>query len=302
MLNCLWEVWKKDCLSAAMSVSPAWLDPYSLMDSSATADSRSVDIGISLIRQDTPQLSLRDYRRWQYSPVLPASSQLDYRRVRRKPSIQNLTGRSAHSTFARMPSSIPPLSIHSLDPHEIHHQQSQQPSTPRPRAYTASPSLSSTITTLQSTPTHTPILRGGSFDERRRDCNLEEPIGIKRKFSSVKHARRFPRRQADGEGSWDSGIYKVYAAVFDISGEEEGLSKETSSQAAQDGKQEKAVRFEDTDIQRDQDIGSTPSSAKSFHRREQTVTSSFSLSKFEFPAPPNKDNWAGASGKSSSPH
>lgn len=259
-----------------------------------------------LIRQDTPELSLHDYWRWQYSPVLSASPESDYRRVRRKPSIQNLTGRSALSAFSWTPSSIPPLPIHDFGARDSH---LQHPSTPRPRAYTASPSLSSTITTLQSTPTHTPILRGGSFDERRREfdrCEFEAPISTKRKYPSVKRARRFPRQPAGGQSSQDSGIYKVYAAVFDVSGDQGGLKEESGkageqhprSQAAPNSRNDRAVRFTGVDTRRSNSIASTPSSGQSLHRRDQTATSTYSLSKFEFPAPPNKDNWAGSLGKS----
>lgn len=281
-------------------MSAVWLDPYSLMEDSTAAESRSVDSGISFARHDTPQLSPHDYRRWQYSPVRSNSPELDHRRIRRKPSIHNLTGRTAHSTFARMPSFVSPLPVHNFDLHESQLHQLHQPRTPRPRAYTASPSLSSTITTLQSTPTHTPIFRGGSFDERRTAYErneLETGITTKRKYSSVKLARKLPRQQRSEEGSGESGIFKVYAAVFDISGEGEGLSKESSSQAVPISKQARGVQFAETDILHDYDISSTSISGQSLHRRDQTGTSSFSLSKFEFPAPPNKDNWAGTLSK-----
>ncbi|CZT16162.1 uncharacterized protein RCC_12213 [Ramularia collo-cygni] len=275
-------------------MSPVWLDPYSLLDGSTTADSRLLDSGVSLIRQDTPQLTLEDYRRWQYSPVPSASLQLEHRRIRRKPSIQNLTGSSAHSAFVRTPSSIPPPPINDFGAHGSLLQHPQQPSTPRPRAYTVSPSLSSTITTLQSTPTHTPILRGGSAEEQTGQHDRCELIGTKRKYSSVKRARRFPREEADRQGSRESGIFKVYAAVFDLSGEEKGLSKEATLPAATISK-DRALHPTVLDIRHNQDVSRTPGSGESLHRRDQTVTSSLSLSKFEFPAPPNKDNWAGAS-------
>lgn len=270
---------------------------------------------VPLIRQDTPQLTLHNYRRWQYSPALSTSPELDYRRVRRKPSIQNLTGRSAHSAFSWTPSSIPPLPIDSFSARDSP-LQLQQPSTPRPRTYTASPSLSSTITTLQSTPTHTPILRGSSLDERRSDLGQGEPggpIGTKRKYPPVQQPRRFPRRPTDGHYR---GAHKVYAAVFDLPPEQGGPSKQPNisakhqlnSRAALANKRDRTVRFAEFDSHRDNhiinrhdSINSSTGSEQPLHRCEQNATSSFSLSKFEFPAPPNKDNWAGALGMASNP-
>lgn len=290
-----------------MSVA-ALLDPYASMEISMRSDSKTMGSDVPLVRQDTQQLMSQAYRTWQCSPADSACPEPEERRVRRKPSIQNLTGRSALSAFSWTPSSIPPPSNHISGPHDSH---LQQLSTPRPRTYTASPSLSSTITTLQSTPTHTPILRRCSFDEPRRlfdQGEPEGPVATKRKYPSVKHARRLPRRQADSQGSQNSGIYKVYAAVFDISGDQGGLSEESNkvdendslTQAAPNSRRDRTVRFTGIDKRRSDSTSRALSSGTSKHHRDQTATSSYSLSKFEFPAPPNRDNWASARGKFSS--
>lgn len=98
-------------------------------------------------------------------------------------------------------------------------------------------------------------------------------------------------------------MYKVYAAVFDISGEQGGLKKEADKAAEQhastNSKRNRAVRFTGVNPPRDESVSSTPDSGLSHHRQEQATASTYSLSKFEFPAPPNRDNWAGASGMSS---
>lgn len=82
------------------------------------------------------------------------------------------------------------------------------------------PSLSSTVDTLQSTPTQTPIQHGnlpvGKWRRLERS-ELTEPIRSKRKFPLFKRAKRLPHHPAIGTSGDGSGrLWEVHAAVFDI--------------------------------------------------------------------------------------
>lgn len=277
-------------------------------------------------------LTLHDYHKLQQSPHLPASPDFDNRRVRRKPSVANLVVAPAQEGFPWTSTSASPHLIHSSAPHPLLLSSlPPPPTTPRPRANTASPSLSSTVTTLQSTPTHTPVLRGGSnFEQRRLNerIELKEPLRTKRKFDSLKKAKRLPRRADGGGGASgqqsierDGAIWQVYAAVFEPSAVyqdfDEDLSEQSSGQSwlqpaplfahqsQPPNAKTRTVRFRETDPTADpQAPGATAAAAAesttpstwSREKEEATATSSYSLSKFQFPAPPGQDNWSGTFG------
>lgn len=283
-------------------------------------------------RPDTPQLTLHDYHKFQQSPLLSGSPDSERRRVRRKPSVANFAPTPpAHAGF--------PWTSHSGSPHFIHSfahpslllsSLPPPPVTPRPRPTTASPSLSSTVTTLQSTPTHTPVFRGGSHFEQRRvndRVELTEPIRTKRKFDSLKQAKRLPRRADAGGGSSggehdeQSGeLWKVYAAVFEPSAEYQGFEEELVDLNEQSDEQawlQPAPLFTDYAASPEDrrhrihseappadanDQGpandlTTTDSAWSREEKETTATSSYSLSRFQFPVPPGQDNWTGTFGQ-----
>lgn len=275
-------------------------------------------------RPDTPQLTLHDYHKFQQSPLLSASPDSDHRRVRRKPSVANLPAQAA---FAWTSTSASPHFIHSFaHPSLLLSSLPPPPATPRPRPNTASPSLSSTVTTLQSTPTHTPVFRGGSHFEQRglnERVELTEPIRTKRKFDSLKQARRLPRRAGGDSSSTsnerDGEIWEVYAAVFEPSSDYHGFQQEVeevnrasdghswlqpaplfAEQIATGRQRPRAVHFEETESTDEEGLAEdlTNRETRSREEKETTATSSYSLSKFQFPAPPGQDNWTGTFGKS----
>jgi hypothetical protein len=289
----------------------------------ATVVLRSPRTITSLHQVDVPHLSLHEYHRRQNSPLVSPSPELDFKKVRRKPSIADLSTSPVKGDIRFAPSSNTPPSLYSFSqrdlPPRLH---PHPPTTPITRAYPASPSLSSTVTTLQSTPTHTPIFRGDAqFVQRRTDerTALEEPLRTKRKFDSLKRAKRFPRQASSGSSdSRDGGLWEVYAGVFDIAGDQGGLSEESlrrvedfrasheKQRPADDfaatfptTREARSVRFKEVEHEHRSSSRHTRASSRTpgLPEKDPTATSSFSLSKFEFPAPPGQDNWAHTSGK-----
>ena len=275
-------------------------------------------VGPSLTRPVTPHVTLHQFRQWQQSPALSSSPDLDYKRVRRKPSFTDLVRRPYD--LARLPAQTTSFSpsLHPSSPQNfLPSLLPPVPLTPTPRPSTTSPSLSSTVDTLQSTPTHTPIQHGGwplgpwgGFDR----VELSEPIRTKRKFPQFKQAKRLPHITAhDGGGG---GIWEVHAAVVDLgdvyTGDLEAFSEEARAQASgvgtsgeerlpSSGRKGRTVRFEG--VETDESSSGNEESRVSEpprpdQEKEPSLTSSFSLSKFNFPEPP-RSAWTGTFGRSS---
>lgn len=260
----------------------------------------------ALARPATPHTVGDEHRRFHQSPAFSASPELDYRRVRRKRSLVNLARSPAEEDWlSHVPSRDYPQQtlLHSFAAHELlPFPFRPAPTTPQPRQALGSPSLSSTVTTLQSTPNHTPILRGGSLEHWRTTDRsaLTEPIRAKRKFSTLRQARRLPRSADGGGGGADDGLWQVYAAVFDPLTDYTGdldsavhSAKEVAVDPIPGLSGGRVVRFEEG-------IGATArppltisSSRQARLRKEETTaSSSFALSRFAFPVPPGHDNWS----------
>nr|POE79879.1 hypothetical protein CFP56_07945 [Quercus suber] len=178
---------------------------------------------------------------------------------------------------ARLPPLLPPSSSSTL----------QTFSSP------TSPSLSSTISTLQSTPTHTPVQHSYLTPEQWRsqwDFQFAEPIRTKRKFN-LKRAKRLPLSASGGNGE---GVWQVHAAVIDLCGVDvsgghiDGGQERSKYEAASAAKQDRSVRFTGIKTQSD--------SEGSYQEKETTGDSSFTLSKFKFPEAP-AGNWVGSAGE-----
>jgi hypothetical protein len=151
-----------------------------------------------------------------------------------------------------------------------------QPSTPQLQSPT-SPSLASTITTLQSTPSQSPTFQSAAPYQRWEGEELAY-VASKRKFIPLRQAKRLPRRA--------SGTWCVYAAVI-----EQG--PEAVEQQAEQTRG-RSVRFAG--------ISSIDSSigAEALHEQKAPTTdSTYTLSKFKFPEPPGH-TWTETFGESSS--
>lgn len=281
-------------------------------------------------RPDTSPLTLHEYHKFQQSPMLSAYHELDYRRLHRKPSSADLisardwpTAEDAASpslaAFAWGPSSNSPAHADSLAPHELLPSfLPPPPTTPQVRPSTASPSLSSTVTTLQSSPTHTPVCRGATACAQPppdEPVKRARPLSSNRKFPDLQRAKRLPRPAASSQSSTQSGneLWEVYAAVFDPAADQGGapggtthVTPTSSSGAAEQlqptiqacslPRRERYVRFEGlsastTDFSRESSSG-----LGIVDEKDPTATSTFSLSRFEFPAPPDQDNWGNTRG------
>ena len=266
-----------------------------------------------------PYLTLHSYRRHQHSPLVSSSPDYDFKRVRRKPSSVDLGLRGAEAARRRDLSEGEPLIVHSS--HEnLSSLLRPPPSTPQPHHYESSPSLSGSVTTFESSPTHTPTDFGSSFGEQRpfERSQLIEPIRSKRKFSDLRTAKRLPHRSC--------GVWQVHAVVSDVgglgvsgqrplaegatseesvafsggdSGSEQGLAgthvigreataESASAVRAERRRRRRAVRFEGL---------TSDSSLDEVKEKDPTATSTYTLSKFQFPAPPGH-NWTGTFGKS----
>ncbi|CAK3755153.1 Hypothetical predicted protein [Lecanosticta acicola] len=269
-------------------------------------------------RPETPQLTLHEYRRFQQSPVLSASPELDHRRLRRKASSANLAGSPLATAFAWGPSSSLPDRVESQASRSfLPSFLPPPPTTPEVRPATGSPSLSSTVTTLQSTPTHTPDCRRVSaypHETHHQHAQCAVPISSKRKFTSFQHAKRFPRRADSSSTEGGNGLWEVYAEVFDLAQSDgEGAAAHVTVDRESSGKlweptdtaepvarRERCVRFEGVgDLAGN--AGDSAAAASIGEEKDSTATSTFSLSKFEFPAPPGHDNWGVATDNLNSP-
>ncbi|KAK0785231.1 hypothetical protein LTR02_000373 [Friedmanniomyces endolithicus] len=160
-----------------------------------------------------------------------------------------------------------------------------------------SPSLSSSITTLQSTPTYSPVLPGGGpFDQWQGAAFTQ--VSSKRKFPFTQ-AKRLPRRAVSA--------WCVYAAVI-----EQGIEKDfevsdstvESESDAERGLEEqrievrrgRSVRF--AEIEKETSSGAEQST--SGEEKDATTGSTYTLSKFKFPQPPGH-TWAGSFGHATEP-
>lgn len=267
-------------------------------------------------RPTTPHVTLHQFHKLQHSPV-PSSADSDYKRVRRKPSFASLirlppdssrlpapfTSSSnllqSKSSQNLLPSLLPPL-----------------PLTPLPRPSTYSPSLSSTIDTLPSTPTHTPIQRVFWPPEPWREFEqggLSEPIRTKRKFLPLKQAKRLPHHSANQ--AKEESVWEVHAVVIDVGTgigdleefEQEHAAQVRGSQSVRALNQASVVRSEEESSRRKgrlvrfQDLENEESSSgvedpasptpqpRGEEENRPELTSSFSLSNFKFPAPPGSN-------------
>lgn len=253
---------------------------------------------------ESPRLRLDDFHRFHQSPLPASSAQLEHRCVHRKASTANLAAaRLRHTDPAAYcfddpwtPSLILPRPFQSFSepnnsPSSAHH----RPVTPRPRTYTASPSLSSSVDTLQSSPFPTPIHQGhlrADLEEEENWNGSAEPLRTKRKFDSLKRAKRLPRR-AGGNSSSDSNqdvLWEVYADIFEV-----GPGVGTIVQQG-DLKKAKSVRFEAFEASSSSVAES--GSEEVYEPRAGQQTSSTSLSGSGWPLSASHDNWQGTFGKS----
>ncbi|EME82965.1 uncharacterized protein MYCFIDRAFT_174466 [Pseudocercospora fijiensis CIRAD86] len=284
----------------------------------------SNDSFISLYRHDSPQFTLHDFHRLQRSPVLSAPPEFDLKRLRRrrKPSTPHLAAAPLSYTDHWSPSAILPSQAHSLSQHSPAIPSFPPlPLTPRLRPSTTSPSLTSTVTTLQSTPAQTPICRAAAPQERDwADDHLEvgDHIRTKRKFEPLRRAKRLPRQRVDsgGSGQDEDELWEVHAAVFDPPLDEKlfrGLSRltEQNHQHQHLQRQKHSSQHERAgdhqQVNEDPPSNSEAPAPESWHapppQQQQgqiATSSSLSLSKFDFPNPPGRDNWEGTFGKSTS--
>ncbi|KAK3723244.1 hypothetical protein LTR37_001967 [Vermiconidia calcicola] len=270
-------------------------------------------VGPSLKIPTTPHTTYHQFRKHQDSPGLSSSSTLDYKRVRRKRPSSNLSSGQLHTLRGPALTTSLPSSLHSTSPQTFH--PSLLPPfnlTPILRPSTSSPSLSSTVDTLPSTPTYSPIEpENWPFQQWRSGERLElvEPVRTKRKFAQFKAAKRLPHYTALHNGA--DGIWEVHAAVIDVgdgyAGDQRDFGEGTEVHVTEDrnksteerdrlqaetpssARKGRSVRFEgiatdssNSDTERSR-ISKTGKPSKD---NDPTLSSSYSLSKFKFPAPP----------------
>lgn len=224
--------------------------------------------GAKLQRVTPPQrdhLTFHAYRQLQQSPPPSTSEPFDHKRVRRKAAQANLGGIGYIPTAARLLARRQRPSPHSIaiEPF-IAPRYQLQPPPPQPRPSLESPSLSSTVSTALSSPTETPKAYESAFCDRWEPPASEasEVIRTKRKFSQLRRPKRLPHAAA--QSSW-----RVYAFVSERDFEEEAFGSQNDLCQEPQGEleviEQEGVRGKET---------------------EPTGTSTFTLSKFQFPTPP----------------
>ena len=272
-----------------------------------------------------PHLTLHQFRKQQLSPVPASPPDLDYKRVRRKPSFTSTTQDTSTSTSSPLivTSSAHQAHLSSLEP-LLPSLLPPSPLTPTPRQAVYSPSLSSTVDTLPSTPSHTPLqYQEPAFGRwwSTEGVQPSEPVRAKRKLS-LKQAKRLPHPVVREVGSgigFGSGIWQVHAAIIDLPNDDDGGNRKFDSGVgvpeghvtisqdeqsaeqpnAQSGANEKrgrSVRFKEENTHAWNDGKKPPNQPSS----EGPLTSSYTLSNFKFPAPPGQ-HWTGTFGRSRTP-
>ena len=251
----------------------------------------------SLGRSDTPHFTLHEFRKLQSSATSTPSFDSNHKRLRRKPSRRDLsTRRSARFTDGApvtcKTSPLDPLPSHKLPSPFL----PPPPSTPQYSTGAASFSLASTSSTLQSSPVRTPVPAESLYAEQWESAGGQsEAIRHKRKFPSIKHAKRLPHHAFRG--------WCVYAAVLDtgesdFAGDGRGeeiyvaqAGKESEPESAggrtagkeTDGRRGRSVRFAGVR----QETSSSGERSDSGGPRDTFTDSTYTLSKFKFPTPPN---------------
>ncbi|KAI7229769.1 hypothetical protein KC330_g7274 [Hortaea werneckii] len=234
------------------------------------------------------------------SPSFTSSNNTTNKYLKRKPSTRDLNARPSYfcPSGVQLAEKSSPRSGSTTEERGTP-SQPPLPSTPTYPSSIPSPSLTSTISTLQSSVLGTPVpvgcgpQRGYQWSASRE----EAPVRYKRKFPNIKQAKRLPRQRASG-GEWC-----VYAAV-DAGGDYKpqiNLDEKTSLPTTC-SKSESAFkaaipttgsRTADRRASFDHDSPSITEATKTSGHR--TADSTFSISKFKFPAPPSRD-WIGTFG------
>jgi hypothetical protein len=261
----------------------------------------------SFNRPLAPQLSLHGFRKLQQSVDILSSPKDDSKRIRRKQSSSNLVDRPRDFDDWPLPNtSLSPLL---LPPSR----QNFSPLLPLPPLTPlfipspTSPSLSSTVDTLPSTPPHTPTQHPAPFYGQWREFERTEPVRPKRKFARLRVAKRLPHHPGHHAGE---GIWEVHAAVFDLAaggGDVLEAAPESLNQQQLDVQQSsppsnrkpgRSVRFEGIDDSSSRPLRASARTEKlsSSNEGDHSHTSTYSLSKFKFPAPPGH-HWDGTFGK-----
>ncbi|KAF2765464.1 hypothetical protein EJ03DRAFT_207682 [Teratosphaeria nubilosa] len=265
--------------------------------------------------RDSPYVTLHDFLHAQHEalPLLDLSPNQAVRPLRRKSSRRDLSGdflpATSHQASSRqLPRLRSPDSQALLIPLPP-----LPPSTPQQHPSAASPSLSSTITTLQSTPTQTPVAQPGldlppSIEPACRV--LLEPLRVKRKFPGPKPPKRLPRRAGDGGWLVFANVIGDSESVDHLQGHVQSVSvperprgglaargrrPETESIEA---KRDRSVRF--AGIWSESDEGESTDRSAQGQEKDATGDSTYTLSKFKFPTPPGYA-WSGTFGHLSEP-
>lgn len=239
----------------------------------------------SFSRPVTPHTPLIEFGTPQPSPTVTSSSFITNKRLRRKPSSR-----------------------------ELHYQQLQDKTEGLGYAFESplsasapSPSLTSTISTLQSSLASTPAPPGSPLGaEWRQTEDLAELVRYKRDFPNITHAKRLPKQRAGGE-------WCVYAVVAAAASERDKLGafrKEASTEAAGSqfastlrvGTRAKAEVIDARPTARSVKLGEAKHQSASTREptsisgARKTGDSTLRLSQFNFPAPPGR-RWEGTFGK-----
>ena len=268
-------------------------------------------IGISSGSPLTSQVKLPIFLGPHRPPLFPRQTEPGSGRVREKqpkpeltwsplqtpPASTGSTSSSHNISSRQLPSSLLPI----------------LPSTPASRIGVSAPSLSSTGRTIQSEPIQTPTphskLAVDIWNDIQR-LGLNEAVHSKRKFSLFKQAKRLPHSTEQAGGG---KVWQVHAVVFDAgdiaagseapqAGQRESWERSAVNvRALKSTRREgRSVRFERSgrEYQRER----TAAQERSLYDRDQdpSLESSFSLSKFQFPEPPQLDWPLRSNSKSSS--
>ncbi|KAH9835061.1 hypothetical protein Tdes44962_MAKER08597 [Teratosphaeria destructans] len=247
-------------------------------------------------RRDSPYVTLHEFFHAQHEalPLLDLSPNPAPRPLRRKSSRRDLSGdyspaNSHQASSPPLPRARSPDSQALLIP--------LPPSTPQQHPSAASPSLSSTITTLQSTPTQTPVAQPGlnlpSSSEAACRVFLE-PLRVKRKFPGPKPPKRLPRRADDGGwlvlasviGDRESVDHLQVQSVCVPERPRGGLAargRRPESEGIK-AKQDRSVRF--AGIWSESDEGESTDRLAQGGGKDATGDSTYTLSNFKFPTPP----------------
>jgi len=281
--------------NAVMSYAAMYHDLPSPERTSTAATLREQNTLANLSFMDSPfttSLSMHEFRQRQRTPVARSHADVGTKPLRRKPSLEDL----ARPTIPLSSSSSSSETLYRARGRASVHAGDCLPSTPCPKQTKLLPAAHSAMPLLSpSTSPHQPPTPYSELPREQPRRWFSDLISTKRKFSQVKQAKRLPRRRGSGGGGGsERGCFPEQQTKVRYRANESRLLQplHPGQRSADDRITDSHSISTSVSLSRQQGRSRNPEehidrSSTSEDYDEVAATSTFTLSKFAFPAPPN---------------